>query len=360
MSNRRTLYYMPFIAATAKIDLPYKTDQQEAKKQAQEMFSANFPQTNRLIFAFDNTEIITRNFCKPLSYYTIPNTFEERNNEYISTTLEYSVQAIEDCVIKAKIKKEDITDILFVSTTGLATPSMDALIINKLRLNPHINRSPFFGLGCGGGVSGMAKANTTAKANPDAVVLLVAVELCSLTLIKSDYSKSNFIGSSLFSDGIAACIIKGDNHGTDQPFQYVASSSKLYYDSLDVMGWEFQDTGFKVLFSKDIPTFINEHVKEDITEFLDKQGLQLSDIKNFIFHPGGKKVLDAYTDALAVEGDFLNKTRAIMNNYGNMSSATVLYVLEKFMTDGYEEGYALMMAMGPGFSSEMVLLKLNK
>ncbi|HEY0246339.1 MAG TPA: 3-oxoacyl-[acyl-carrier-protein] synthase III C-terminal domain-containing protein [Mucilaginibacter sp.] len=351
---------MPFIAATSKIDLPFKTDQQDVKKQAQEMFSANFPQTDRLIFAFDNTEIVTRNFCKPLSYYAVPNTFEERNNEYISNTLLYTTQAIEACVVKANIKKEDITDILFVSTTGLATPSMDALIINKLRLNPHINRTPIFGLGCGGGVSGMAKANTVAKANPDAVVLLVAVELCSLTLIKSDYSKSNFIGSSLFSDGIVACIIKGDNHGTDQAVQYVASSSKLYYDSLDVMGWEFQDTGFKVLFSKDIPTFIHEHVKEDVTEFLTKQGLELSDIKNFIFHPGGKKVLDAYTDALAVEGDFLNKTRAVMNGYGNMSSATVLYVLEKFMTEGFEDGYGLMMAMGPGFSSEMVLLKLTK
>jgi len=352
---------MPFIAAASTIDLPYKADQQEVKKQARELFSASFPQTERLIFAFDNTEIITRNFCMPLSWYTGSSTFEERNNTYIENALNYSVQAIGDCIIKAGIKKEAITDILFVSTTGLATPSVDALIINKMRLDPHINRIPIWGLGCGGGVSGMAKANMAAKANPDAIVLLVAVELCSLTLIKSDFSKSNFIGSSLFSDGIAACIIKGDNHAREkQQVTYVASSSKLYYDSLDVMGWEFQDTGFKVLFSKDIPMFINEHVKEDITEFLTKQNLQLSDIKNFIFHPGGKKVLDAYTDALAVEGDFLNKTRLVMNNYGNMSSATVLYVLEKFMREGFEDGYGLMMAMGPGFSSEMVLLKLNK
>lgn len=352
---------MPFIASASTIELPYKTKQQDVKKQAHDLFSANFPQTDRLIFAFDNTEIITRNFCKPLSYYAEANTFEHRNNDYIENALTFSVQAIEDCIVKAGVKKEDITDILFVSTTGLATPSIDALIINKMRLNPHINRIPIWGLGCGGGVSGMAKANMAAKANPDAVVLLVAVELCSLTLIKSDYSKSNFIGSSLFSDGIAACIVKGDNHTKQQAeFTYVASSSKLYYDSLDVMGWEFQDTGFKVLFSKDIPTFIHEHVKEDITEFLDKQNLKLSDIRNFIFHPGGKKVLDAYTDALAVEGDFLNKTRAVMNDYGNMSSATVLYVLERFMSEGFEDGYGLMMAMGPGFSSEMVLLKLHK
>jgi alkylresorcinol/alkylpyrone synthase len=351
---------MPFIASTSKVDLPYKIDQQEVKKQAHELFSANFPQTDRLIFAFDNTEIITRNFCKPLFYYAEPNTFEERNNAYLENALKYSVEAIEDCIVKANVKKEDITDILFVSTTGLATPSVDALIINKMRLNPNINRTPVWGLGCGGGVSGMAKANTVAKANPDAIVLLVAVELCSLTLIKSDYSKSNFIGSSLFSDGIAACIIKGDNHGSDESITYIASSSKLYYDSLEVMGWDFQDTGFKVLFSKDIPTFIHENVKQDITEFLAKHNLQLSDIKNFIFHPGGKKVLDAYTDALGVEGDFLHNTRAVMNDYGNMSSATVLYVLERFMTDGFEDGYGLMMAMGPGFSSEMVLLKLNK
>src|SRR4051812_10549602 len=224
---------MPFIAATSKVDLPYKTDQQDVKKQAHDLFSANFPQTDRLIFAFDNTEIITRNFCKPLSYYAQPNTFEERNDAYLDLSLTYSVQAAEDCIIKAGIKKEDITDILFVSTTGLATPSMDALIINKMHLNPNINRTPIWGLGCGGGVSGMAKANTAAIANPDAVVLLIAVELCSLTLIKSDYSKSNFIGSSLFSDGIAACIVKGDNHQENKAIEYVAASSKLYYDSLE-------------------------------------------------------------------------------------------------------------------------------
>lgn len=350
---------MPFIAAVSKIDLPNKIKQSEVKEQARAMFAKNFPLVDKLIFAFDNTEIITRNFCKPIDYYREPNTFEQRNNDYISDALQFSIIAIEDCVEKAKINKEDITDIIFISTTGLATPSLDALIINKLRLNENISRMPVWGLGCAGGVSGMAKANILAKANPAAVVLLVAVELCSLTLIKSDYSKSNFIGSSLFSDGIAACIIKGDNYGTEKEITYVASSSKLYYDSLEVMGWDFKDTGFKVLFSKDIPAFINENIKADIIKFLEKQNLNLNDIKNFIFHPGGKKVLDAYKDALKIEGDFLKNTREVMNANGNMSSVTVLYVLEKFMTEGYEDGYGLMLAMGPGFSSEMVLLKMK-
>ncbi|PJJ84342.1 type III polyketide synthase [Mucilaginibacter auburnensis] len=351
---------MPHIAATATVTFPFKTQQQAVKQQAHAMFSANFPQTDRLIFAFDNTEIITRNFCKPLEWYGQPTTFEERNADFQKIALEYSVKAVEDCIARAGINKDEITDILFVTTTGLATPSMDALIVNAMRLNPNINRTPIWGLGCGGGVSGMAKAGTVAIANPDAVVLLVAVELCSLTLMKNDYSKSNFIGSSLFSDGVAACIVKGDNHPHPAAkVDYIAASSKLYYDSLDVMGWEFKDTGFKVLFSKDIPTFINENVKQDIGEFLQKHNLQLSDINNFIFHPGGKKVLDAYTKALQVEGDFLKHTREVMNDNGNMSSATVLYVLDKFINDGFEDGYGLMMAMGPGFSSEMALLKLS-
>lgn len=351
---------MPHIAATATVTFPFKTQQQAVRKQAYALFSANFPQTDRLIFAFDNTEIVTRNFCKPIEWYAQPTTFEERNSDFQQIALEYSVKAVEDCIAKAGIDKNDVTDILFVTTTGLATPSMDALIVNAMRLNPNINRTPIWGLGCGGGVSGMAKAGTVAIANPDAVVLLVAVELCSLTLMKNDYSKSNFIGSSLFSDGVAACIIKGDNHSyPSAKVDYIAASSKLYYDSLDVMGWEFKDTGFKVLFSKDIPTFINENVRQDIGEFLQKHNLQLTDIKNFIFHPGGKKVLDAYTNALQIEGDFLKHTREVMNDNGNMSSATVLYVLDKFINDGFEDGYGLMMAMGPGFSSEMALLKLS-
>ncbi|WP_295655209.1 3-oxoacyl-[acyl-carrier-protein] synthase III C-terminal domain-containing protein [uncultured Mucilaginibacter sp.] len=351
---------MPFIAAVSKTDLPNKIDQQEVKKQAREMFATDFPQVDRLIHAFDNTEIISRNFVKPLSYYAETTTFEQRNDEYNNWAVHYSVQAIEDVLPKAGIVKGDITDILFVSTTGLATPSIDAQIINQMHLNPHINRMPLWGLGCAGGVSGIAKAMTLAKANADAVVLLVAVELCSLTLIKNDYSKSNFIGSSLFSDGIVACIVKGDNHSPQAKLiSFKAASSKLYYDSLEVMGWEFNDKGFKVVFSKDIPTFIHEHIKEDIVEFLSKHQLELKDIKNFIFHPGGKKVLDAYTDALAAEGDFLKNTRETMNGYGNMSSATVLYVLEKFMAEGFEDGYGLMLAMGPGFSSEMVLLDMK-
>jgi len=353
---------MSSLAAISKIDFPFKVDQQQVKQCAIDLFSPSFPQVERMMSAFDNTEIKTRNFCKPLDYYSSVHTFQEQNGEYIQIALEYSVKAIEECISSAQIKKEDITDIIFVSTTGLSTPSLDALIVNKMRLNQNINRMAVFGLGCAGGVAGFSKACVLAKANPDAVVLLVAVELCSLTFLRNDYSKSNFIGSSLFADGVAACIITGDNHSnkTKNEITFLATQSKLYYDTLDVMGWEFLDKGFKVLFSQDIPTIIAKNINTDITSFLELHKLKISDIKNFIFHPGGKKVLSAYEEALSVDGDFLKNTREVMNDNGNMSSPTVLYVLEKFFSTGFNNGYGLMVSMGPGFSCEMALLQMNK
>ncbi len=352
---------MPSLAAISKVDFPFKVDQQEVKQWAKNLFSPSFPQVERMLSAFDNTEIKTRNLCKPIDYYSSSHTFQDHNAEYIHIALEYSVKAIEDCISSAQINKDDITDLIFVSTTGLATPSLDALIINKMRLNQNVSRTPIFGLGCAGGISGYAKANILAKANPNAVVLLVAVELCSLTFLRNDFSKSNFIGSSLFADGVAACIVTGDNqkNRTKNEITFVATQSKLYYDTLDVMGWEFLDTGFKVLFSHNIPTIISQNIRNDVSSFLGKQGLKLSDIRNFIFHPGGKKVLTAYEEALAVDGDFLKNTREVMNDNGNMSSSTVLYVMERFFSKGFENGYGLMVSMGPGFSSEMVLLQMK-
>ena len=353
---------MPSLAAVSKIDFPFKVDQQEVKEFSRKVFAPSFPQVERMMGAFDNTEIKTRNLCKSLDYYPSAHTFQEQNAEYIQISLEYAVKAIEECISSAQINKDEITDIIFISTTGLSTPSLDALIINRMKLNQNISRTPVFGLGCAGGVAGFSKACVLAKADPDAVVLFVAAELCSLTFLRNDYSKSNFIGSSLFADGVAACLITGDNHSnkTKNAITFLAKQSKLYYDTLDVMGWEFLDKGFKVLFSHDIPTIISKNIHNDVSSFLEKHKLKLSDIKNFIFHPGGKKVLTAYEEALQVEGDFLKHTREVMNDNGNMSSATVLYVLERFFSQGFESGYGLMVSMGPGFSSEMALLQMNK
>ncbi|MEO8211029.1 MAG: 3-oxoacyl-[acyl-carrier-protein] synthase III C-terminal domain-containing protein [bacterium] len=355
---------MPQIISVSKIDFPYKTSQSNLKDFAKKVFSENYKDIDRLLESFDNAKINCRNLCVPVDFFCSQKSFHERNDLYIQYSLKYSVDAIEKCLRDSGVGKKEITDIVFISTTGISTPSIDALIVNQLRLNPNVNRTPVWGLGCAGGVAGIAKANTIARANPDALVLLVAVELCSLTFIRSDLSKSNFIATGLFSDGVSAALIKGDSYRSENKPEFeiniVDSQSKLYYDSLDVMGWDILDEGFKVVFSKDIPAIVKANVKEDILCFLKKHNLKIGDIKNFITHPGGVKVINAYIDALEINPDLLFNTKEVLKDYGNMSSTTVLYVLEKFMKNGFEEGYGLMMSLGPGFSSEMVLLEIVK
>jgi alkylresorcinol/alkylpyrone synthase len=353
---------MPKISSISTIELPYKVKQDNLKVFARNLFAESFKDIDRLLDSFDNTSIKSRNLSVPVEFFEGDKSFKERNDLYISNALEYSVQAVTECLEKGKIVKEDITDIVFVSTTGLATPSMDGLIVNRMKLNPLINRTPVWGLGCAGGVSGLSKANTIAKANPDAIVLVVGVELCSLTFIRNDLSKSNFIATSLFSDGVAALVVTGDNVKPETGFpeiRILSSQSRLYYDTLDVMGWEFLDEGFKVVFSRDIPSIVKNTVKDDILEFLDKNSISLSDIRNFVVHPGGAKVINAYVEALGVNPLVFFNTKKVLAEYGNMSSVTVFYVLERFVKDGFNDGYGLMMSLGPGFSSEMALLSMK-
>lgn len=352
---------MPEILSVSKIVLPYKCPQSELKNFARETFTGKFNDIDRLLESFENAMIDFRNICVPVDYFRSQKTFKQKNDLFIELSLKYSVQAIEQSLESSGIDKNEITDIIFISSTGISTPGIDALIINEMKLNPNVNRYPLWGLGCAGGVSGIAKANTIAKADPQALVAVVSAELCSLTFIRDDVSKSNFIATGLFSDGIAAVLVKGDENENANKNNFslkiIDSRSKLYYDTLDVMGWEILDEGFKVVFSKDIPNIVNQNVKGDIYSFLNKQNLTISDIKNFVTHPGGIKVINAYIDALNIDPVLMNNTREVLKEFGNMSSATVLYVLDRFIEIGFEKGYTLMMSLGPGFSSEMVLLE---
>lgn len=348
---------MPKIISVSSIDLPYRVPQAELKNFAEEVFSGAFTGISKLLDSFDNAQIDHRNFCVPVDFFYSEKSFKEKNDLYIEKTLEYSVKAIKECLLRSGISKEQVTDIIFVSTTGISTPSPDALIINAMRLDPSISRLPVWGLGCAGGTAGISKSNVIAKANPDAVVIVTAIELCSLTFIRKDLSKSNFIATGLFSDGAAAVLVCGDNVQTVSGPEIIASKSRIYYDSLDVMGWDIVNDGFRVVFSKDIPSIVNRSVKQEIESFLAENDLELNDIKNFIVHPGGVKVIEAYINALNIHPDKFSTTRKILREYGNMSSATVLYVLDEFLKNGMQKGNSLMMSLGPGFSSEMVLIR---
>ncbi|HEX2787835.1 MAG TPA: 3-oxoacyl-[acyl-carrier-protein] synthase III C-terminal domain-containing protein [Ignavibacteria bacterium] len=352
---------MPKLISVKIADLPNKVRQSDLKEFVSEMFSSKFKDTEKLLDVFENTQIKTRNMSLPVEYFYEKHDWQSKNDIFIVKSLEILEPMVSEILSEARISLKDMTDIFFVSSTGISTPTIDAMLINKLGINEHVNRYPMFGLGCAGGVSGLAKAFTAAKANPDAVILVIAIELCTLTFIKDDISKSNFIATSLFSDGAAVCLLTGDNVKSNEAYEinYQSSLSKIYPDSLDVMGWEVINDGLKVVFSRDIPEIVKNNVAKDLNYFLEQNKITLRDIKNFIIHPGGVKVIKAYIESLKISEEKLKFTSEVMMDYGNMSSVTVLYVLNKFLKEGFEDGYGVMLSLGPGFSSEMLLLNMK-
>ena len=357
---------MPYIIDTSVIDFKDNQSQSLAMNFTKEMFKDQIERFPKLESVFENTQIENRNLCVPYDFFFSEHGFKDINDTYQKIALEASKESLLKLLSQTGVDKQEITDLIYVNSTGLATPSIDALIINDLEMNFNINRYPVWGLGCVGGVSGIAKANTLAKANPDALVILINVELCSITFRKNDYSMSNFIATSLFSDGTTSVLVAGDRAYQNLKIKpkysvkITDTLAKLYHSSLNVMGWEFLDDGFKVIFSKDIPKIIATKVKGDLLEFLSKNKLQISGINNIIFHPGGAKIVDAYRESFGVEEELLKNTRNSLRKNGNMSSASVIYVLDEFFRNGFEKGNGLMLAVGPGFSSEVVLLDVQR
>jgi alkylresorcinol/alkylpyrone synthase len=309
---------------------------------------------------FENATIEKRYIsCSP-QWFQEEHTFQERNQKYIEMSCQLAEDAIHQCLEQANVHAKQIDHIIFVSSTGIATPSIDAYLINQLGLSTNIKRTPIWGLGCAGGVSGLARANEYANSFPTARVLFVAVELCSLTYRPQDSSKSNFVATSLFGDGAAAVLLVGEEvpHHSSAP-AVMESMSTIWTDSLDVMGWEVVDDGLKVIFSKDIPILVERQIKPVVDAFLTNCELIIDDITYMISHPGGKKVLEAYESALQLPKDKFLFSYDVLKHFGNMSSVTVLFVLQQVLQTNPSSGYGLMTALGPGFSSELLLLDWN-
>ncbi|WP_339196639.1 3-oxoacyl-[acyl-carrier-protein] synthase III C-terminal domain-containing protein [Solibacillus sp. FSL R5-0449] len=331
-----------------------------------ELFQHKIPKLERLLKVFENGEIKTRNLCVSPEWYREVHTFEERNELYIKLATEYSVEVIKKCLsnrsfLQQDLSTEDIDAIIFISSTGISTPSIDARVMNVLPFSNEVVRIPIWGLGCAGGAAGISRAYDYCKAHPDAKVLVVCVELCSLTFQKDDYSKSNLVGTSLFADGAACALVCGDDVELEQngPIPYIKGrGSKWMPDSEDVMGWDVKNSGLHVVFSKSIPVIISKWLGPFIHEFLNKHDVSPEQIVNFVAHPGGKKVLQAYEETLNLTTEHTDVSREILQKNGNMSSPTVLYVLEQFMlNEKRADTLGLLVALGPGFSGEVVLLE---
>ncbi|WP_026570166.1 3-oxoacyl-[acyl-carrier-protein] synthase III C-terminal domain-containing protein [Sediminibacillus sp. JSM 1682029] len=345
----------------------FAMNQKEIQTLVEHIFPRPERELKRLLPVFENAAVEQRQFVVPKTWFTEQHSFVERNHVYQEEALKHSVSAIDACLnsedfLGRSIPYEAIDSIFFVSSTGIATPSLDARIINEREFREDIRRIPLWGLGCAGGASGLARAHEWLTANPACVALVVSVELCSLTFQKDDDRKSNFIGTALFGDGIAAAILIGE----DSPYQayrkkaaprIVKVDSRIKKASLDVMGWEIAHHGFEVIFAKSIPRLVDTFWKDHVFSFLKRQKTEESDYAFYVAHPGGKKVLQSIEEVLQINDKKLYYSYEVLKRHGNMSSATVLYILKKWMEEDIGIGErSLLSALGPGFSSELVEL----
>lgn len=348
---------LPTILGIGTAVPPHAVSQQASRRAALQHFGGNLAETKRLLQVFDNGGVENRYLCVPLDWFDSPHSFEEKNSIYIEWAERLAAQAASSCLKSCGVDASAINHLIFISNSGMSTPSVDARLINRLGFDLHVRRTPIFGLGCAGGAAGLSHACQVSRADPENWILMVAVELNSLTFQEKDFTKSNLVASSLFSDGAAAALIQC--RGIEEGPRVLAAQSTVWPQTLDIMGWDFTHSGLKVVFSPRIPRLVQEEFKSNIEEFLSGLELGLRDIHHFLLHPGGAKILRAYETTLRINGSGLEISREILRAYGNMSSATILFILQRFLQDNPASSgeYGVCAAFGPGFSSELLLLQ---
>lgn len=339
------------ISALATAVPEFVLHQSDVVARATEIFAPDVPNFDRFAPVYANAGVATRYSCVPLEWYGRPHTFTERNDLYIENAVALLERVADALLDQSSLTSGDIDALVVASTTGMATPSLDALLIERMGLRRDIERLPIFGLGCAGGVTGLARAAQLALARPGARAMLLVVELCGLTFQANDTSKSNIIATALFGDGAAGALVECGGAGT----AIVDWAEHTWPNSLEIMGWSVGEDGLGVRFSRDIPVFVRDRLLEPAAAFLDRNAMTLADIDRHICHPGGGKVLDALEDVFGLVRGELAASRSVMRDYGNMSAATVLFVLQETMAQ-VPTGRFLMSALGPGFTASFALL----
>src|SRR5579871_2043918 len=340
----------PRLLALATAVPPYTLDQTDVARRAAQLFQERRDIT-RLMPVFENTGIERRYSCVPIEWYGEPHGWADRTKLYVDNAVDLFEKVTLDLLEQAKLKREDIDAIVVSSTTGIATPSLDALVVEKMGLRRDIRRLPIFGLGCAGGVVGLSRAADMAKANPGSRVLFLVAELCALTFRKDDISKSNIVATALFGDGAAGAILSTDGTGPE-----IGDGGEYTWpNSLDIMGWEVEEDGLKARFAQSIPALVATDFKTILHSYLQKNDLKQNEIDGFACHPGGAKVLDALEDAFGIARGALAESRSVLRDFGNMSAVTALFVLER-MDWRNRARRALMTALGPGFSAVFLMI----
>jgi alkylresorcinol/alkylpyrone synthase len=295
----------------------------------------------------------------PIEAYPKLKRWGEANDIWIEAAQDLGQQAICRALDAAQIERERVAALFFVSISGICSPSIDARLVNRMRLNRNIKRIPIFGLGCVAGAAGLARAADYVKAYPDQVAVLLSVELCSLTLQQDDLSTANLISVGLFGDGAAAAVVAGARASALDGPEIVATKSVFYPDTERVMGWDVSERGFQIVLSKQVPEVVEANLGTDADLFLSEHGLTRSDIGNWVLHTGGPRVLEATATALGLPDDALAVSWDCLRRTGNLSSASVLFVLEEVMRNRRPPPgtWGVLAAMGPAFCSELLLLR---
>ena len=326
--------------------------QADAAAVIESLFSDRISGFRHLAPIFTNAGIRTRHSVQPLSWFIEPHGWAERMHAYVEGATRLFVGAATRAMRQAGLEARDIDSVVTVSSTGFAVPSIEARVAGEMGFRSDIERIPVFGLGCAGGVSGISIASRLAAGRPGARVLLVTIELCSLAFRLDEPTNVNVVASALFGDGAAACVFAASEGGLAS---VESMGEHLFPDTLDIMGWTVDDPGLGIVLAQSLPAFARSQVGPAIVGMLGRTGLGLSDVGRFICHPGGARVLDALESALLIGQGTLNDEREVLAEYGNMSSPTVLFVLERAIRTGLPERSAII-AMGPGFSASCVTL----
>ncbi|HWI41333.1 MAG TPA: 3-oxoacyl-[acyl-carrier-protein] synthase III C-terminal domain-containing protein [Verrucomicrobiae bacterium] len=345
---------MPRILSVSHALPRHRYSQDEIRRAASSLF-ASLHEAPRLLRVFDNSRIESRQFMRPLEWFARPASAAERSRIYLEEGVELALQAARDCLESAGVAPEAVDRVIFVSSTGFATPTPDAYLINRLGMRPETRRSPLWGLGCAAGAAGISRAFEACRAFPDSYVLLVALECCSLTFVEGDLSKKNMVAAALFSDGAAAVLLGGDRVPGRGP-GVVAASSHLFPDTYRMMGWDFVDDGMRLVLSPRLPALVRSRIPSLVASVKEEHGI--GDFSFYVTHPGGARVMDAYSEALGLAPADLSLSEEVLRRHGNMSWVSVLLVLERWLAgDGAHGGYGLLSAFGPGFSAELVVLQ---
>lgn len=336
--------------ATAVPDIVLPQD--EAKAIARALFGDRAGLFEKLAPVFDNAGIAKRHIVRPPEWYRGDHGWKARNDVYLEAAEALYIEASERALARAGVAAHEVDGLVTVSTTGIATPSLEARVAGRMGFRNDVERVPLFGLGCAGGVSGLATAARLAAGAPGKTILFVTVELCSTSIRLDKLSKANIVATALFGDGAAAAVVRQGEGGIAS---VEGAAEILWPDTLGIMGWEVEDPGLGVVFDRAIPPFVEENMASGVAQMLDRLDLERADVGRFTCHPGGAKVITALEVSLVLGEGALDHERAVLRDYGNMSAPTVLFVLERVIQAGLPER-TMLLALGPGFTSSALSL----